>query len=294
MSERRRRRTQSAAEVEFAGCQHQEPSPLTQRSRRKSSARQARLLPFPCTQTYFNGMSLQNQNMAMSQPIFPGMGYQQQMVYPQPQMCNNSIIFTLLPQQREIPYTINIDKMHFPRAILKASSGVMNLTFSINNKLFSSAVPPVDISNLTNHGINYFQFCTFGYQSPIFVEVALESMQNPEVLAQQIVSRFPEPPQVMSDPFSIWICPLSNQKMELPGRGVDFSHYQCFDLKSFIKRGIESNCWECPICRNTLSYEELRYDRNYMKEDTIFTIPECDDSGNLFSDCESRRFDPFD
>ena len=76
MSERRKRRTQSAADVELAGqLPGTEPSPLTQRTRRKSNARQARLVAFP--QQFYPGISLQNQtHMNLSQPVFNQMAFQ--------------------------------------------------------------------------------------------------------------------------------------------------------------------------------------------------------------------------
>lgn len=296
MSERKKRRTQSAADVELAN-QLPEPSPLARRPRVKSSARQARLVAFPTmAQHFYGGMALQNQpNIAMSQPVFQGMGFpQQQMIYPQPQIANNSIIFTLLPQQREIPYSVNIDKMHFPKATLKASGGVRAITFSINNTLFTNAVPPVDLSALIVHGPNFLQFCTFGFQTPIFIEIALEDIKNPDALVEQVMNQFPAAPPIVPDPFANLNCPISHQKIENAGRGVNCVHAQCFDLKNFIKRGIETNCWDCPVCGNKIPFEDLRYDRDYLKQPSIFAISDGDDAGSLFSDLVDRRFDPYD
>ena len=296
MSERRRkRRTQSAAEVEFAG-QFVESSPLAQKTRRKSSARQARLVGFPVQQQMFSGMPLNSQvQMTMSQPVFNGVNYSQsQIVFPQPQWSNNSLIFTLIPQQSEIPYCVALDREHFPRATLKASGGVRTITFRLNGTLFTNAVPPLDISTLIAQGNNFFEFSTLGFQTPIFIEVLMEEVQDPDVLVDQVVNKFPAPPPIISDPFSTFVCPLSQKTMEKPARGVNCTHSQCFDLKTYITRGIKTNIWLCPICGMPVPFEDLRYDREYMKQPVVFGMSDGSDSSTLFSDMLDRKFDPFD
>ena len=296
MSERRhKRRTQSAADVEFV-TQYSESSPLTQKTRRKSSARQARLVGFPMQQPFYSGMPLQTQApMTMSQPVFNAMTFQQsQVVYPQPQIINNSIVFTLLPQQNEIPYSVPIDKQNYPKATLKASGGISSITFSLNNTLFSNAALPIDISSLIVNGNNFFQFCTFGFQTTIFVEISLESYQDPQVLVDRVVNQFPAPPPIVSDPFATYICPITQKSIEKPARGVNCTHSQCFDLKAYILRSLETNTWECPICGCSLPYEDLRYDRDYLKQPPLFGLSDESDGNNMFSDIVDRRFDPFD
>ncbi|EAY07280.1 MIZ zinc finger family protein [Trichomonas vaginalis G3] len=288
MSERRKRRTQSAADVELAGqLPGTEPSPLTQRTRRKSNARQARLVAFP--QQFYPGISLQNQtHMNLSQPVFNQMAFQTppMPVYPPPQMVNNSFIFTLLQQQREIPYTLTIDKTRVGKAVLTAQQGVQNLTFSINNNIFRNAIPPIDISPYIIHGNNFLQFCTFGFPNPIFVELKLEDIQNPELLLRKVIDTFPAAPLIPHDPFTV-----PTQTLEYPGRGFKCQHYQCFDLKEFITRGVTQNLWDCPICRQIIPFEELRYDRDYNKQVGIFNLSDGEDATNsLFSDLSN----PFD
>ena len=294
MTERRKRRTQSAADVELAGSfPAVEPSPIAPKTRRKSSARQARLVAFPA---FYNGMGIQSQTAAtMSQPNFNQLQFPQSpVVYPPPQISNNSFIFTLLPGQREIPYSINIDKSHLGKAIFNVSGNVRTITFSINGTLFTQATPPIDITNLIVHGPNYLQFCTFGFTATSFVEIKLEDVQNPDVLVQKIINEFPAPPPINQDPYSTNICPISQTTIDKPGRGVNCTHSQCFDLKNFIVRAMEMNVWDCPVCGRPISFEELRYDRDYMKQNTFLLSDGDDQNSSLFSSLADPKFDPFD
>ena len=288
MSERRKRRTQSAADVELGGVSPSvEPSQPSQRSRRKSNARQARLVAFPA---FFNGMG-----PATPQQQYGQMGFAQTpVVFPPPQMTNNSIMFTLLPGQMEIPYTVNIDKSHLGKAILRVSGNVRNLTFSINQTLFTNVIPPIDVTSLILHGANLFQFCTFGFPGTSFVEIYLEEAQDPDMLVKKVINEFPAPPPISQDPYATMNCPISNAKIENPGRGINCIHYQCFDLKAFIQRGISTNNWTCPICGNPINFNDLRYDREYMKQNA-FGIDATDDIGqSIFNSITDPRFDPFD
>ena len=37
-------------------------------------------------------------------------------------------------------------------------------------------------------------------------------------------------------------------RIEIPVRGVNCDHLQCFDLESYLLMNYNSNKWKCPIC----------------------------------------------
>uniref|UniRef100_A0A8C9HGE6 GATA zinc finger domain-containing protein 14-like n=1 Tax=Piliocolobus tephrosceles TaxID=591936 RepID=A0A8C9HGE6_9PRIM len=59
-------------------------------------------------------------------------------------------------------------------------------------------------------------------------------------------------------------CPFSLDRILIPCRGVNCSHLQCFDLKSFIdvtkKTKAFNNRWKCPICSLVLRPKDLVVD----------------------------------
>ena len=291
MSERRKRRTQSAATVEISGnFSPSDQNATAPKTRRKSSARQARLVAFPA---FYRGMGPQNHPGTMSQPIFNQIPYPQSpVVYPPPQILNNSFVFTLLPGQNEIPYSINIDKSHLGKATLNVSSNVQTITFSLNGTVFTQATPPLDITNIIVHGQNYLQFTTIGYTNPSFIEIKLEDIQDPDVLVQKVINEFPAPPPILEDPYSTNICPITQTTIDKPARGVNCTHAQCFDLKNFIVRGIQTNTWTCPICGMPISFQDLRYDRDYNKQNT-FVLSDGDEENSMFQSLADPKFDPF-
>ena len=283
MTKRRKRRTQSAADVELSSfIPNVEQSPAAQRTRRKSNARTARLVAFPAFYGGIPPAAPPGCPPQYGQMRFP----QPEVIFPPPQISNNSIIFTLLPGQMDIPYTINIDKSHLGKAILNVSRNVPNVTFSINQTLFTNVTPPIDITSIILHGANIFQFCTFTFLGTTFVEISIEEAQDPEMLVKKIMNEFPAPPPIIHDPFATMICPISNNRIEFPGRGVDCVHYQCFDLKNFIQRGIATSDMTCPICAKQINFNDLRYEKDYAKQNP-FGLPDTDMQ-------EDSRFDPFE
>ena len=52
--------------------------------------------------------------------------------------------------------------------------------------------------------------------------------------------------------------PVSGKLMKYPGKGVNCTHDQCFDIKQFLKRCNRTRQWACPICNKPLPIHELR------------------------------------
>lgn len=54
------------------------------------------------------------------------------------------------------------------------------------------------------------------------------------------------------------ICPISGAQIDIPAKGAQCTHEQCFDLTSYINMSQALSCWACPICRQKVGIEDLR------------------------------------
>uniref|UniRef100_A0A2K5QBK1 Zinc finger MIZ-type containing 2 n=1 Tax=Cebus imitator TaxID=2715852 RepID=A0A2K5QBK1_CEBIM len=44
-------------------------------------------------------------------------------------------------------------------------------------------------------------------------------------------------------------CPITFRRIQLPARGHDCRHIQCFDLESYLQLNCERGTWRCPVCK---------------------------------------------
>uniref|UniRef100_V9KIV1 Zinc finger MIZ domain-containing protein 1-like protein n=1 Tax=Callorhinchus milii TaxID=7868 RepID=V9KIV1_CALMI len=58
-------------------------------------------------------------------------------------------------------------------------------------------------------------------------------------------------------------CPITFRRIQLPARGHDCKHIQCFDLESYLQLNCERGTWRCPVCNKTAVLEGLEVDQ-YM------------------------------
>ncbi|XP_077942573.1 zinc finger MIZ domain-containing protein 2-like isoform X4 [Gasterosteus aculeatus] len=58
-------------------------------------------------------------------------------------------------------------------------------------------------------------------------------------------------------------CPITFRRIQLPARGHDCRHVQCFDLESYLQLNCERGTWRCPVCNKTALLEGLEVDQ-YM------------------------------
>ncbi|XP_036103194.1 zinc finger MIZ domain-containing protein 2 isoform X2 [Molossus molossus] len=58
-------------------------------------------------------------------------------------------------------------------------------------------------------------------------------------------------------------CPVTFRRIQLPARGHDCRHIQCFDLESYLQLNCERGTWRCPVCNKTALLEGLEVDQ-YM------------------------------
>eukprot|EP00455_Lapot_gusevi_P008693 TRINITY_DN1380_c0_g1_i3.p1 TRINITY_DN1380_c0_g1~~TRINITY_DN1380_c0_g1_i3.p1 ORF type:complete len:213 (+),score=21.53 TRINITY_DN1380_c0_g1_i3:46-684(+) len=56
-------------------------------------------------------------------------------------------------------------------------------------------------------------------------------------------------------------CPLSIMRLQMPAKGKQCVHAQCFELGAFLQFSQQSCIWQCPICYVPLPYEDLMIDR---------------------------------
>uniref|UniRef100_A0A8C6VVI0 Zinc finger, MIZ-type containing 1a n=1 Tax=Nothobranchius furzeri TaxID=105023 RepID=A0A8C6VVI0_NOTFU len=60
-------------------------------------------------------------------------------------------------------------------------------------------------------------------------------------------------------------CPITFRRIQLPARGHDCKHVQCFDLESYLQLNCERGTWRCPVCNScggfsTSEFEEVTID----------------------------------
>ena len=45
-------------------------------------------------------------------------------------------------------------------------------------------------------------------------------------------------------------CPITYKRINIPARGQECKHLQCFDLESYLRlNGDRGGMWKCPICQ---------------------------------------------
>lgn len=72
--------------------------------------------------------------------------------------------------------------------------------------------------------------------------------------------------------------PLSKTRMELPARGVDCIHMQCFDAIQFLQMNEQKQTWSCPLCKKKVKFENIEVDEFFLN---ILQSP------NLSEECEN-------
>lgn len=55
-------------------------------------------------------------------------------------------------------------------------------------------------------------------------------------------------------------CPLSYMRLDVPCRGTQCSHIQCFDATSYLQLQEQGPQWLCPICNKSVPFEQLAVD----------------------------------
>lgn len=58
--------------------------------------------------------------------------------------------------------------------------------------------------------------------------------------------------------------PLSKKRMELPARGIDCIHLQCFDAIQFLQMNEQKQTWTCPLCKKKVGFEDIEVDEFFL------------------------------
>ena len=84
------------------------------------------------------------------------------------------------------------------------------------------------------------------------------------------------------------LCPLSKKRIEIPARGSNCQHLECFDLKTYLTLFYDYLSWNasCPICKQAASYQNIRIDSFISK---IITDSNGLNQINIDKDCQWHR-----
>ncbi len=55
-------------------------------------------------------------------------------------------------------------------------------------------------------------------------------------------------------------CPLSICRIQIPIRGIDCTHPQCIDLKTFLSFSHKTGTWQCSVCLKPLKFNQIAID----------------------------------
>lgn len=55
-------------------------------------------------------------------------------------------------------------------------------------------------------------------------------------------------------------CPLTIKRIDIPVRGINCNHPQCFDLRGFLNFCAVTGVWQCPVCTNACQFKDLGID----------------------------------
>ncbi|KAK2667827.1 Zinc finger, RING/FYVE/PHD-type [Fusarium oxysporum f. sp. vasinfectum] len=155
-------------------------------------------------------------------------------------------------------------------------------TASFGRKNKPGSVTPIDISNsLRLHpGPTHTVELTYGPTSEEFylvillckkrsIEEAVDDTTKREKLSASSLNPDPsgraqDTDIAITSQVLTLMCPLSQKRLELPCRGLDCKHLQCFDATTYIQLQEQSSQWECPICYIYVPFDVLAVD-GYME-----------------------------
>eukprot|EP00011_Vannellida_sp_DIVA3-517-6-12_P011036 CAMPEP_0114622924 /NCGR_PEP_ID=MMETSP0168-20121206/9984_1 /TAXON_ID=95228 ORGANISM="Vannella sp., Strain DIVA3 517/6/12" /NCGR_SAMPLE_ID=MMETSP0168 /ASSEMBLY_ACC=CAM_ASM_000044 /LENGTH=643 /DNA_ID=CAMNT_0001834147 /DNA_START=93 /DNA_END=2024 /DNA_ORIENTATION=- len=87
-------------------------------------------------------------------------------------------------------------------------------------------------------------------------------------------------------------CPLGFIRIESPGKGINCTHVQCFDLETYVQFGKNQMEWFCPVCTKRLPVKDLRRSKyfssilEFAKEADEDDVVEIDPSSGKMTVCK--------
>ena len=90
------------------------------------------------------------------------------------------------------------------------------------------------------------------------------------------------------------LCPLTKKRLQLPARGTNCQHLECFDLRSYLSLTHNSILTNCPICKSYFVKSTLRIDKftlNILSDANSTGLSEVniDRTGNWVKVGENRK-----
>lgn len=159
--------------------------------------------------------------------------------------------------------------------------GVKHITISVNGgTALTIGKAPIDVSSLVLSGSNHI---VLQNPLPTSIEVRLQVEVKAPFSLEQTLRRIPCDPDLTLDLSSFAVsseahadtgglvesdlelvkikpsgtCPITLQRISIPGKGVSCKHGMVFDVRSYLLLGSTTNSWKCPICAIDLYPEDL-------------------------------------
>jgi len=292
MSNAKKRRSASAADIEIEHIEGgiRTSSSNEQKPRRRTNARQARLIRPPVFGLPIH-QSAGTPFISNSISSLPAM----QLVPPvYNQVANNSgcgegIYWLVSNYPMEQLFQFNVQKERYRTFLLICAVPNFIHSFRINNLCYTAAKFPIDVTESVVNGANTIAFGILPTDFPVCFQLKCEMLQNYESVVKEVKESRIIPPPIPRDPVANSVCPISRTEIETPVRGIECKHYQCFDLKTYISFSYARNSWQCPICQKYSPIEFLCYIPNYMKESYSFASV-FDDPNNMSGDESLKLF----
>ncbi|KAH0796035.1 MIZ zinc finger family protein [Histomonas meleagridis] len=199
-----------------------------------------------------------------------------------------SFKFDILVSNNAIPFfvqpPINLKKPRFllyPICLTPVSTSPIRFSLNRNTILhWATDSRPIDVTSL---------LMSFGQQNWLIVETGNHpvpfsivgiwaSYRTFDEIADEIKTRGTF---FFNDYTSL--CPLTGMQIEIPARGVNCNHANCFDLLPYLTQAQALTSWICPICGCPLPYTDLRVgERPEFQYDVISNNTEAEQDWSSF------------
>ncbi|EAY13873.1 MIZ zinc finger family protein [Trichomonas vaginalis G3] len=155
-------------------------------------------------------------------------------------------------------------------AISSASISTSPIKIVLNGSTFHRRLNDVTAVDVTNLLVpfgqqNWLVVETGGIIVPFALLGVWSSFSSMENIIQMISSK---PGFYFSEVSAI--CPITGQQIEIPAKGVDCHHDNCFDLIPYLTTRQALGVWTCPICGCSLPLQDLRVGTIQQTQDASF------------------------
>lgn len=88
------------------------------------------------------------------------------------------------------------------------------------------------------------------------------------------------------------ICPITGFPLKDPGKGINCTHTQAFEIKEYIKLGIQRGSWICPICGLPTPPNVLMY--SHATKNALLEFSECQPTGEIHEESDTENVQSVD